>query len=196
MTSENTVTRVGREKMAQALADETAVDFHEIVLSSNTDLPSGLEEEVTNIVYKGLISEQGVVDGSPNQAFFRMIVPEDGEDGEDGEDENVNYGPWTAQQFGILDSDGVLIIVGRLAAQVNKTDPNIEPRGFGITINHIFSDINAVNLTYVATQNLPYASVQDHLEGLSASKIAHPQGVNAALQKAANQHPYFFFGLM
>ena len=149
----NIITNIGKAKLAIAIATATPIEITEIALGTSDRFPTGGETELEAEVYRDLVSETGVVDGSPNQAYFKFTVPAD------GEEPGFNYGPWNAQEVGLFDSDGDLIVIGRFPDTLNKYDPNSgSPNALNINIRVIFENIAAINLTYIPDFNLPWAS--------------------------------------
>ncbi|MEL6784665.1 MAG: phage tail protein, partial [Pseudomonadota bacterium] len=146
------ITDIGRQKMAAAAANNTQLHLAEMALAADDVQPTGSETALPGELYRAVIGERGTVDGSAHVAYFKMTVPEDGGDGK-------NYGPWTAWLWGLFDTDGDLIVIGRFGNVMVKTDPDgPELRALKLTVKVVFDNMDTVNLTFTpATDFVPGA---------------------------------------
>jgi len=179
----NIITQTGQAVIAAALANSTTVDITHIALGSSARFPTGGETSLETEVYRDLVSESGLVAGSPNEAYFKFTVPED------GVEPGFNYGPWTAQEVGLFDANGDLIVIGRFPEPLPKYDPaSGSPNSINISIRVIFANIEAININYVPDFNLPWASDADALDENLGLRIIDPKRLWLAINSGQDSH--------
>ncbi len=179
----NIITQTGQAVIAAALANGTTIDITHIALGSSARFPTGGETSLETEVYRDLVSESGLVAGSPNEAYFKFTVPED------GVAPGFDYGPWTAQEVGLFDVNGDLIVIGRFPEPLPKYDPaSGSPNAINITIRVIFANIEAININYVPNFNLPWASDADAIDENLELRIIDPKRLWLAINTGQDPH--------
>ena len=138
--------------------------------------PTGGEAALETEIYRDLVSENGIVAGSPNEAYFKFTVPED------GEEPGFDYGPWLAQEVGLFDSDGDLIVIGRFPQPLPKYDPaSGSPNALHINIRVIFAQIEAININYTPEFNLPWATDAQAADDEQENRIIDPMRLHGSM---------------
>lgn len=160
------MTQTGLNKIAAALASETVIDLVEMAIGDGATVPSGAETALYNEVDRKTISGQGIVAGAANTLYAEIYLgPDDG--------------PYTISEFGVFDSEGDMIAIGRFDPPINKPTAEGGQVAEGvIRANIAFSDATVINITVDASMqvalqrlsNLPWIPV------LSAEATAPPPG--------------------
>lgn len=122
------LTTTGREREAEALANNTAIDVAEIAWGDDPRTITGGETALGNEVDRALVAAQGQVSGQPNVAFFRHVfAPSDG--------------PFTIHEAGLFASDGALLAIVSYPLALSK------PINFELTLDLYVAFSDLQNLT-------------------------------------------------
>lgn len=135
--SQAMLTNVGRNKEAAALANGTPMQIAEIAWGDGERIPFGGETALLNEVGRKDVSNHGAVDGTPNAAFFEILLDE-------------AEGPFVVREAGLFDVDGDMIAIALFDPPVNKPLDTVSAL---IRINVVFS-----NLENMVLPLAPYAA--------------------------------------
>ena len=162
------LTDVGKQKLVEAISNETPIDFTEIAVGDANGVsynPTGEETALKHEVFKKAIDSVSIDSIDKNIMIFEMVVP-------------ASSGGYYMREAGLFASDGTLIAVARIAEQYK---PLLEEgAGSSITISMriaISSDaqvyINIPESINYATQNY----VQEEFKKHKADSNPHEQYV-------------------
>lgn len=101
------LTDVGKQKLVEAIANETALDFTEIAIGDANGVsydPTGEETALKHIVFKKAIDSVSIDAVDKNIMIFEMVVP-------------ASSGGYYMREAGLFSSDGSLIAIARIAEQ-------------------------------------------------------------------------------
>ena len=176
----NIITTIGLTKIATAIANATSIDITHMALGSSDRFPTGGEAALDTEIYRDLVSESGIVAGSPNEAYFKMTVPED------GVEPGFDYGPWLAQEIGLFDSDGDLIVIGRYPEPLPKYDPaSGTPNSLHLNFRVIFANIAAINVSFTPDFNLPWATDEQARDPAVENRVVDPMRMHQNIAAGA-----------
>lgn len=162
------LTDIGKEKLVEAIANETALDFTEIAVGDSNGTSYNPTPDMTALkheTYRATISSVSIDEVDKNIMIFEMVVP-------------ASSGGYYIREAGLFSSDGSLIAIARTAEQYK---PLLEEgAGASITISMriaISSDaqvyINIPESINYATQNF----VQEEFKKHKADENPHTQYV-------------------
>lgn len=162
------LTDVGKQKLVEAISNETPIDFTEIAVGDANGVsydPTGEETALKHEVFKKAIDSVSIDSKDKNIMIFDMVVP-------------ASSGGYYMREAGLFANDGTLIAIARIAEQYK---PLLEEgAGASITISMriaISSDaqvyINIQESINYATQNY----VQEEFKKHKADENPHTQYV-------------------
>lgn len=147
------LTDIGKEKLVEAIANETALDFTEIAVGDSNGTSYNPTPDMTALkheTYRATISSVSIDEVDKNIMIFEMVVP-------------ASSGGYYIREAGLFSSDGSLIAIARTAEQYK---PLLEEgAGASITISmriaisseaqiyiNVPESINYATQTYVAEE--------------------------------------------
>ena len=162
------LTDVGKQKLVEAISNETPIDFTEIAVGDANGVsynPTGEETALKHEVFKKAIDSVSIDSIDKNIMIFEMVVP-------------ASSGGYYMREAGLFANDGTLIAIARVAEQYK---PLLEEgAGASITISMriaVSSDaqvyINIPESINYATQNY----VQEEFKKHKADENPHTQYV-------------------
>jgi phage-related tail fiber protein len=119
------LTNVGRNKEAAALASGAGFDITDLAWGDGSRIPSGGEVALENELGRKSVDGRGVMAGSPNTAFFEILIAQE-------------EGPFVIREVGLFDVDGDMIAVAYYDPVVNKPSGSVSVH---LRINVVFSDL-------------------------------------------------------
>lgn len=135
MSSHAILTNTGRSKEAAALANATALDIAEIAWGDGDYSPSGGETALVNETGRKAVQSTGVDPGSPNVAFFDVLLTEE-------------EGPFTIREAGLFDVDGDLIAIAKYDPAIPKPVDTVSAL---LRLMVVFSDLENMVVQIDAT---------------------------------------------
>lgn len=162
------LTDIGKEKLVEAIANETALDFTEIAIGDANGVsydPTGEETALKHIVFKKAIDSVSIDAVDKNIMIFEMVVP-------------ASSGGYYMREAGLFSSDGSLIAIARIAEQYKPLLS--EGAGASITISMRIAVSSEAQVYINIPESINYATqnyVKEEFKKHKADENPHTQYV-------------------
>ena len=162
------LTDIGKEKLVEAIANETALDFTEMAVGDSNGTSYNPTPDMTALkheTYRATISSVSIDEVDKNIMIFEMVVP-------------ASSGGYYIREAGLFSSDGSLIAIARTAEQYK---PLLEEgAGASITISMRIAISSDVQVYINIPESINYATqtyVAEEFEKHKAEENPHTQYV-------------------
>lgn len=162
------LTDVGKQKLVEAIANETALDFTEIAIGDANGVsydPTGEETALKHIVFKKAIDSVSIDAVDKNIMIFEMVVP-------------ASSGGYYMREAGLFSSDGSLIAIARIVEQYKPLLS--EGAGASITISMRIAVSSEAQVYINIPESINYATqnyVKEEFKKHKADENPHTQYV-------------------
>lgn len=140
------LTDVGKQKLAEAIANETALDFTEMAVGDSNGIsynPTSDMTDLKHVTYRGAIGSMKINAEDKNIMEFEFVVP-------------ASTGGFYVREAGLYSNDGTLIAISRLPEQY-KADM-AEGAGSSMTVRILVAISSDAQIYITVPESITYAT--------------------------------------